>query len=278
MLNIVMANKQNVSIVPVRNVSQSTNTLLGTYPRTRPELTPAHQAVYVEEYRSNRLGRHGLSRVVAGLERWMHQAILSDRCGERLLELGAGTLNHIPFEPNVAEYDVIEPFHQLWEDSPGRDRVGHFYDDVTEVPEYQRYDRILSVAVLEHLVDLPLVVARCGLLLAEDGRFEAGFPSEGGFLWGAAWRCTTGISYRFRTGLDYATVIRHEHINTAFEIVAVLQHFFEVVRLERFPLSSRHLSFYSAAHASRPRRYRCLEFCDTRQACVERRPHVVLKH
>jgi hypothetical protein len=198
----------------------------------------------------------------------MHRALLSARAGERVLELGAGTLNHLPFELDVAVYDIVEPFHRLLEDSPCLGRINRFYDDIAEVPATSRYDRILSVAVLEHLVDLPWVVARSALLLATDGRFGAGFPSEGGGLWGAAWRCTTGISYRLRTGLDYRSVMRHEHVNTASEIITVLRYFFEDVRIARFPLPSRHLSFYTAAHASNPRRNLCLEFCEARQPSV----------
>ena len=55
------------------------------------------------------------------------------------------------------------------------------------------------------------------LRLEADGVFQAGIPSEGGFLWGIAWRLSTGISYYLRTGLGYGVVMRHEHIDSAFE-------------------------------------------------------------
>ena len=132
-----------------------------------------------------------------------------------ILELGAGSLNHFPYEARAPVYDCVEPFRELYEASAFRRRIRNLYEDIKDIPAYAGYDRILSVAVLEHLEDLPSIVARCGLLLSDVGVFQAGIPTEGGFLWGALWRLTTGVSYRLRTGLDYSTVMRHEHVNTA---------------------------------------------------------------
>jgi hypothetical protein len=78
--------------------------------------------------------------------------------------------------------------------------------------------------------------------------------------WGLAWRLTTGIEYRLRRGLDYGAIMRHEHLNTAGEILALLNHFFEQVEVLRFPSSFEHLSFYTTAIARRPRLDRCRSF------------------
>jgi len=240
------------------------NDLLASFPREREPLTPAHEACYVEEYHANRLGRGALFSVTAALESWMHRKVAAHASGNSILELGAGTLNHVPFESSSVPYDVVEPFRAFWEDSPYRSRIHSFYDDISEVPEQRRYDRIIAIAVLEHLVDLPNVVARVGTLLTSEGRFQVGIPTEGGALWGLAWRCTTGIAYRLRTGLSYANVMRHEHVNNANEIGRVLRYFFGEVKLSRFPLPAYHLSFYTFIDVGRVRRDRCLDFISVR--------------
>jgi len=79
----------------------------------------------------------------------------------------------------------------------------------------EQYDRVLSVAVLEHLGEMPAIIAASARLIRQGGVFQAGIPAEGGLLWGLAWRLTTAIAYRARTGLAYAPVMRHEHLNTA---------------------------------------------------------------
>ncbi len=233
--------------------------LLASYPRSRPPLSLAQKSHYVEHYRKNRS-----SAIGAALERWMHRAVADARPGAVLLELGAGNLNHVPYEPGAAAYDVVEPFHQLWDDSPYRSAVRAIYEDMSQIEPDRLYDRIISVAVLEHLTDLPWIVAKSGLLLSRGERFQAGIPTEGGFLWGAAWRLTTGMGYRLRRGEDYGRLMRHEHVNTASEIQAVLEYFFRRVTLRRFPTPSFHLSFYTYLKAEAPDLDRCTDFCRRR--------------
>jgi hypothetical protein len=240
--------------------------LFATYPRARPPLTPAHKATYIEHYRANRSGQ-GLSRLVLGLESWMHRQVASAE-PVVTLELGAGNLNHLPYCPDAHPYDVVEPFRELWQESPYRSRVRSFYRDLEDVPPDQTYDQIVSIAVLEHLTDLPSALARSGLLLRRGGEFRAGFPSEGGLLWGLAWRCTTGIAYRLKHGLDYGALMRHEHVNSAVEILTLLGWFFARVEIRRFPLRWTHLSFYTVATAALPVEERCRAWLADRVACA----------
>ncbi len=234
--------------------------LLNTYPRMRKPLTPAHEEIYVEEYKLNRGGKGFLYRATQKLESWMHRKIAQEQQSGSILELGAGSLNHVPYEDPAYNYDCIEPFTELNEDSPYRTRIRDIYNSLDEVPPSVQYDRIISVAVLEHLTDLPKMIAQSALLLARNGVFQAGIPSEGGFLWGLAWRMTTGISYQIRTGLDYGTVMRHEHVNTAGEIEAIIGYFYRNIRLKRLPTPFLHLSFYTYVEAGQPDITHCREY------------------
>jgi hypothetical protein len=234
--------------------------LLATYPRSRPKLSPSQQEGYVGHYRSNRAGKEGLSGVVAKLEAWMHHRVAAGVRDGNLLEIGAGNLNHVPYLPAGCTCDAVEPFEDLWRGSPYYSRLGHIYSDLREIPQVMIYDCIFSVAVLEHLVDLPFTLARAGLLLRDGGTFRAGFPSEGGLLWGLGWRLTTGIEYRLKRGLDYGAIMRHEHLNTAAEVLSLLGYFYERVEISRFPCPLHHLSFYTTVIATKPRLDLCRKF------------------
>lgn len=199
--------------------------LLASYPRTRPPLTAAHRKIYIDEYVLGRSGKGMLYGAVALLESWMHRKVAKLMGRKSVLEIGAGTLNHVPYEPDTETYDCIEPFSELFVNSENAHRIRNLYKDIEEVPEDAHYQRIISVAVLEHLVNLPKIIACSGLLLSPDGVFQVGIPSEGGFLWGLSWRLSTGIAYRLRTGLSYKVFMRHEHINTAREILQVTKYF-----------------------------------------------------
>jgi len=238
--------------------------LLQTYPRQRIPLPEAYQRIYEKEYLLNRGGGTLANRLAMRAERWMHRMIAQRAQPGAVLEIGGGTLNHLPYEPTVTDYDVVEPFEALYAASANRVRVRRIFSDIEEVPEETRYDRIISVAALEHLEDLPTTIARSALLLSEGGVAQHSIPSEGGMLWGASWRLTTGLAYRLRNGLSYGVAMRHEHINDAPEIIAVLDWFFERMQLRRYPGPFHHASLYTYLEATHPRRDRCREYLGRR--------------
>ncbi len=88
----------------------------------------------------------------------------------------------LPYEPNIHNCDIVEPYQDLMKDSPFKEKIGKYYKDVFLIPDHEEYERIISIAVLEHLEDLPRVVAKCGLLLHASGSFRAGIPNEGTLL------------------------------------------------------------------------------------------------
>lgn len=235
--------------------------LIASYPRSRPALPPGQAAIYEAEYKRNRSGGDAASAIAQRLEAWMHRRIAGDPpVPGAVLEMGAGTLNHLPFEPSdrtTEGYDIVEPQEHLYFDSPHRTRVRHLWPDLARVPADHRYGRIISIAVLEHLPDLPGTLARLGGLLGPGGRMQHGIPSEGGMLWGLAWRGSTGLSYRLRTGFSYRNLMRHEHLSTCGEITMLMRHFFGRTEMSRFPLPGLHTSFYTLLAASEPRLDRC---------------------
>jgi SAM-dependent methyltransferase len=238
--------------------------LLKTYPRNRAPLPEAHARHYHREIVA---GREGLSighRLVLLVESWMHRMVAKKSRGQSVLELGAGTLNHLQYERHYENYDVVEPFNYDYSNTPKaiKKRIRHFYRDLSEIPFSQKYDRIVSIAVLEHLENLPAIVAQSGLKLNPHGCFQAGIPSEGEFLWHACSNLSTGILFRLRTGLDYATLMRYEHINLASEIVQITEYFFEDVSIKRFPFALKGASIYTYLEARNPILERCQAYAN----------------
>lgn len=192
----------------------------------------------------------------------MHKKVAQDvidSSPKSTLELGAGNLNQLPYEPRSRPYDIVEPFRELYESSPQLDQVRNVYPDIAEIPSENRYQRITSIAVLEHVENLPELVARSALLLNEGGSFRAGIPSEGTILWRLGWQLTTAVDFRARHGLDYKVLMQYEHVNTAAEIEEVLRYFFGVTQRSVFGLM-RSLSFYQFFACSQPRLDRCLDY------------------
>ena len=231
-------------------------TLLARFPKTRPPLPPKLQAIYTQQYIENRGGETPAASLSQRLERWLHRQVAADvrngAASASTLELGAGTLNQLAYEPANDAYDIVEPFEELYRDSPLKGRLRGVYADASDVPRDRTYDRITSVACLEHICSLPLVLAQAARLLAPGGTFRAAIPSEGGFLWKLGWMCTTGLEFRLRHGLDYGLMMAHEHVNDAREIETLVRALFEEVEVTSFGLG-RQLSLYRFLAGRRPR-------------------------
>jgi hypothetical protein len=192
----------------------------------------------------------------------MHRKVAADVASgpeSSTLEIGAGTLNQLPYEHKSNPYDIIEPFHSLFESSPHRNRVRHVYDDISEIPAGTKYDRIISIAAFEHICNLPEVIARSGLLLAEGGQLRCGIPSEGTIMWKLGYTFSTGLEFKRKYGLDYEVLMRHEHVNTAREIEEVLKYFFAHVTGSVFGLVKA-VSFYQFYACRQPRIVRCSDY------------------
>jgi hypothetical protein len=228
--------------------------VLARFPKTRPALPPKLQAIYTQQYLENRAGATPAASASQALERWLHRQVAADtREGPRpTLEIGAGTLNQLNFEPANPAYDIVEPFAELYEGSPLKGRVRSIFADVADVPAERVYDRITSVAALEHICDLPLTLARAARRLSDGGVLRTAIPSEGGFLWNLGWMSTTGLEFRLRHGLDYGLMMAHEHVNDALEIETLLRALFVDVGVKSFGLG-RQLSLYRFLAAHRPR-------------------------
>ncbi|STP08743.1 hypothetical protein [Helicobacter cinaedi] len=218
--------------------------------------------------------------------------------GHKTLEIGAGTLNQISYEKDFSHYDIIEPFEALYKDSPKLQHINAIYKDIAEVAQSSDingggantnadkisafakshiestkslkstqksqiqspfYDRIISCAVLEHIANLPEVVAHSCLLLKDDGVFSAAIPSQARFLWTMAYKLSTGIEFRLKYKLDYDVIMNYKHINTQAEIIEICDYFFNSVKKSLFGVCDE-LSIYTHLSCRKPNRQRAKDY------------------
>lgn len=229
------------------------NSIISKFPKKRAELGKKYFEIFDNEYKMNREGDAGfLGKAIQQMEEWMHKKISSIGFSGDVLEVGAGTLNHIKYESTFKNYDIVEPYHKLYADKYNElKKVRDVFSSLASVPTSRRYLKIISVATLEHMLNLPFELELIRDRLDYNGVFEVGIPSEGGFLWGLAWRLTTAVSFRFRTGLSYKKLMKYEHVNTAEEIIFLIKYYFNNVKVERWPLNCKHFSFYTYISAQK---------------------------
>ena len=140
----------------------------------------------------------------------------------------------------------------LYKNSSYLSHIRNIFQDISDINSAIKYDRIISIAVLEHIENLPLLIKKSIEHMNDGGIFACGIPSEGGFLWGIAWRLTTGLEFRLRTGLNYSELMRYEHLNEAAEIEILLKHYFKDVKIRRLGLG-KHFSLYTYIECKKPK-------------------------
>jgi hypothetical protein len=254
--------------------------MVAGWPKSRPELPESYRRIYLEHSRQNRGGLYRTTSLSQRLEEWMHRRVAADVArasiaatpaaalgqGPTTLEIGAGTLNQLRYEPDVGPYDIVEPFAELNAGSPLLARVRRVYADIGEINPAERYDRITSIATFEHIPDLPPVVARAALLLSDGGVLRVGIPNEGTPLWRLG-TLVTGLEFKRRYGLDYQVLMRYEHVSTADEIEAVLRLLFADVRRSVLGLN-RQLGIYRFLACRNPRRDQAAEVLEEAATAV----------
>lgn len=235
--------------------------LLNTYPKKRPPLSKKLKSLFKKEYKSNRE-----NKIISIFESWLHRSIIKKNITSqnKTLELGAGTLNHLPYENITSKkiYDIIEPKKYLYKNNWLKKKINRVYKNYKIVPN-NSYDRIISCATLEHLSNLPEFLATSAFKLKNKKSFHShSIPCEGYLAWGIANRILSGALFRLRTGCDYNELMKHEHLNNYDEILKTIKFFYKNVKVNfSYPLFfSPHLAFYSNIYFSNPNFSNCKRY------------------
>ncbi len=235
--------------------------ILNRFPKKREALPLAYQKIYTDHYCSNRAGSSTATKKAQQLEKWMHKKVATLSSPElSCLELGAGNLNQLPFEKENKRYDIVEPFEDLYAKSPHLKRVNTIYTSIEDIEKEKQYDRITSVAVLEHIEDLPKFIAQAAVHMKENAVFQAAIPNEGTLLWKMG-TLYTGREFKKKYGLKYNVLMQYEHLNMAKEIHSLLHYFFKDMKNSVFGLSKA-LAFYRYYECRKPDREKIIRFID----------------
>ena len=220
--------------------------LINKYPKKRGTLPEPIKKIFDSFYLSNRE-----NLFLKLIRRWLH-TVIDDR--EKMLttlEIGAGTLNHLKYE-KINLYDIIEPKKFLYSNSKNLKQINETFDDINKCKD-NYYDRVISVAVLEHLTDLPQFLYDSSKKMKENSYQQHSIPCEGYPMWNTTWFLISGLSFRLKYGYSFKYIQKHEHVNNFDEILALIRFFYKDVKLKySYPFYNRYLSLYANIKFSNP--------------------------
>lgn len=187
----------------------------------------------------------------AGLQGWamrashrlIERAHGPDVTFARVLEIGAGTGQHLPFvrhrfdeytfnDANPATLDVararLDPARRSQVRFSIQSGAALDYPDGT-------FDRIIAVHVLEHIVHPHLALQEWTRVLKDGGVLSILIPTDPGLLWRLSRHLGPRRHARAR-GLAYDYIMAREHVNYCHGLIAILRHGFPAAREAWWPL------------------------------------------
>ncbi|HLL90864.1 MAG TPA: class I SAM-dependent methyltransferase [Tepidisphaeraceae bacterium] len=211
-----------------------------TWPKVRPPLDAEQQRI-MEDWYGHYLG-NVLPNRFGAIDRFGHEYVLRSMVdGARTLEVGPGTGSHLQFEDlkRHEQYVGVELRATLGNtierDYPGVRLVVGDCQQRIDFPDHT-FDRVIAIHVLEHLDNLPAALAEFRRVLKPSGRLSIVIPCEGGAGYAMGRAVTTKRLFEKRYKVPYEPFIRHDHVNTARDVLAALDRDFRTVHRTFYPL------------------------------------------
>lgn len=158
----------------------------------------------------------------------------------RVLEVGAGTGEHLAsvrhrFDNYVLTDINPELLREAERKFAGRNDLSFQVEDATKLSFADAtFDRLVSVYNLEHLPQPHLVLKEWKRVVRPGGTISIAIPAEGGVAWRFGRWLTTRRSFA-EQGLDLDYIIAREHINTCYNLAALIRNIFSQHKAHWFP-------------------------------------------
>jgi phosphatidylethanolamine/phosphatidyl-N-methylethanolamine N-methyltransferase len=178
---------------------------------------------------------------------------------DRVLEIGAGTGEHLPFvrhtfnEYTLSDLDpktLAVAAKKLDGIAPGKIRFEPQTGEKLPYPD-NSFDRVIATHVLEHIYQPHLVLREWFRVLKHNGVLSILIPTDPGL----AWRLGRHLGPRknaIAKGIAYDYIMAREHVNSCNNLIAILKHYFpdSTQAWWPFPVSSIDLNLFFAMHST----------------------------
>lgn len=159
--------------------------------------------------------------------------------GERVLEIGAGTGEHINYEHSCEKYYALEILPAM------ANKIRAKFPNVEVITgdcqepfplEDNSIDRVNAIHVLEHLTNLPATLKEIKRVLKPFGTLVAMIPCEG-MAYKIARKISAERLFKKTYKMDYDWLVKSEHVNSPKEIITELNKEFSLTEKRYFPFA-----------------------------------------
>ncbi len=213
---------------------------------------------FSEVYDAANYSRSLQSSVMRESHRLAEKAIGEQAYFGRVLEVGAGTGEHLKFVRHTfGEYILsdLDPRtldiakHKLAHISNGNVTFDVQSGSELAYPD-NTFDRVVAIHVLEHIYQPHLALKEWRRVLKHGGLMSIVIPTDPGIAWRLG-RLFGPRDNAIARGMDYDYVMAREHVNSCNNLIAFLRHYFPGSKEAWWPLRipSMDVNLFFAFHA-----------------------------
>jgi len=197
------------------------------------------------------------SRVMRASHKFAEKAFSDQVHFSRVLEVGAGTGEHLPFVIHSFDEYILTDFDQKALDIANNkysDKYAgklKFQKQSGEQLSYNDnvFDRVIATHILEHIYQPHLVVKEWARVLKNNGILTVLLPTDPGL----GWRMAKHFGPRRNAilkGIPYDFIMAREHVNSCTNLVYILRHYFPDMSEGWWPLrlASVDINLFYVAH------------------------------
>lgn len=214
---------------------------------------------FSEVYDSSNYSSPLQSFVMRASHRLAEKAFSPQRHFERVLEVGAGTGEHLHFVRHSFDEYILSD-HDLKALEVARVKVSELHSGNVgfEVQSGEKlvypdnsFDRVVATHVLEHIYQPHLALKEWCRVIKNKGVLTILIPTDPG----VAWRLGRHLGPRnnaISQGIAYDYVMAREHVNSCNNLIAILRHYFPAAQEAwwPFPIPAIDLNLFFVFHAT----------------------------
>lgn len=227
--------------------------------QTEDEAWTDYRQRFAEVYDEANYGSSVQGRVMQAGHRLAERPFGESDYFGRVLEVGAGTGEHLPFVRHRFDEYVLTDVDAKALEVAQRKLTGRHDGKLRfelqaagplTYPD-NSFDRLVATHVLEHIYQPHLALKEWRRVLKDGGVMTILIPTDPG----VAWRLGRHLGPRrkaMKQGIAYDYVMAREHVNSCNNLIALLRHYFPGMREAwwPFPIASMDLNLFFAAHAT----------------------------
>jgi len=199
------------------------------------------------------------SRAMRAGHKFLEKAFDKTKNFERIIEIGAGTGEHVPFvRHNFQEYVLSDMDIKTL--NVAKNKLAGLHDgklkfeiqtgEKLDYPD-NSFDRLIATHVLEHIYQPHMALKEWQRIIKNGGTISILIPADPGF----AWRFGRNFGPRKNAtakGIPYDYIMARQHVNPCNNLIAFLRHYFPVSKEGWWPfrIASMDMNLFFIFHGT----------------------------